>query len=176
VLVHAGASGTGSMNIQVAMALGARVATTVDDEAKAAFARDLGAELVIDVRSSDFVAAARDWTGGKGVDVVIDNLGGAILQRSLHALRPLGIVVSMGFVAGEQATFHVREFFFAHQQIRGTLMGDVDDLEWGLHLVAAGKVKPLLDRTLPLAAAAHAHEIIAANRVLGNLVLLPWAA
>jgi NADPH:quinone reductase-like Zn-dependent oxidoreductase len=176
VLVHAGASGTGSMNIQVAKALGARIATTVDDEAKAAFARGLGAELVIDVRTSDFVAAARDWTGGKGVDVVVDNLGGAILQRSLHALRPLGIVVSMGFVAGEQATFHVREFFFAHQQIRGTLMGDVEDLEWGLRLVAAGKVKPLLDRTLPLAAAAHAHELIASNRVVGNLVLLPWAA
>jgi D-arabinose 1-dehydrogenase-like Zn-dependent alcohol dehydrogenase len=70
----------------------------------------------------------------------------------------------------------VREFFFAHKQIRGTLMGDVADLEWGLQLVAKRQVKPLLDRTLPLAQAANAHQLIAENRVRGNLVLLPWAA
>lgn len=176
VLVHAGASGTGSMNIQIARALGARVATTVDSADKAELARSLGAELVVDVRKRDFVPAVREWTGGRGADVAIDNLGGDVLQQTLNALRPLGVLVAMGFVAGEHAAFHVREFFFAHKQIRGTLMGDVADLEWGLELVADGRVKPLLDRALPLAEAAKAHRLIAANEVRGNLVLLPWAA
>jgi NADPH:quinone reductase-like Zn-dependent oxidoreductase len=176
VLVHAGASGTGSMNIQVARALGARVAATVDSTEKGELARSLGAELVVDVRRADFVAAVREWTDGRGADVAIDNLGGDVLQHTLDALRPLGVLVAMGFVAGEHASFHVREFFFAHKQIRGTLMGDVADLEWGLALVAAGRVKPLLDRSLPLGDAAQAHRLIAANDVRGNLVLLPWAA
>jgi NADPH:quinone reductase-like Zn-dependent oxidoreductase len=128
------------------------------------------------VRRADFVAAVREWTDGRGADVAIDNLGGDVFQQTIDALRPLGVVVAMGFVAGEHATFHVREFFFAHKQIRGTLMGDVADLEAGLGLVADGRVKPLLDRALPLAEAAQAHRLIAANDVRGNLVLLPFAA
>jgi NADPH:quinone reductase-like Zn-dependent oxidoreductase len=174
VLIHAGAAGTGSMNIQVAHALGARVATTVQGGEKAQFVTDLKAELVIDVEKENFVEKVKEWTHGEGVDVVIDNLGGSILQESLNALRPQGIVVAMGFVAGLEATFHVREFFFTHKQIRGTLMGSVEDLEWGLEQVTAGKIKPLMDRTLPLEQASIAHQLLAANATAGNLVLLPW--
>jgi NADPH:quinone reductase-like Zn-dependent oxidoreductase len=174
VLVHAGAAGTGSMNIQVAHALGARVATTVQGEEKARFARDLKAELVIDVENDDFVAKVKEWTDGEGVDVVFDNLGGDVLQESLNAVRKQGIVVAMGFVAGVQTKFHVREFFFSHKQIRGTLMGDIDDLKWGLEQVASGRIKPLLDRALPLTEAHIAHGLLATNATAGNLVLLPW--
>jgi len=174
VLVHAGAAGTGSMNIQVAHALGARVATTVQGEEKARFARDLKAELVIDVEKDDFVDRVKEWTNGDGADVVFDNLGGDILQKSLNAVRKQGIVVAMGFVAGVQTSFNVRDFFFTHKQIRGTLMGDLDDLKWGLEQVAAGKIKPLIDRTLPLAEAHIAHRLLATNATTGNLVLLPW--
>jgi NADPH:quinone reductase len=176
VLVHAGASGTGSMNIQIAKALGARVATTVNNAKKVELAERAGADLVIDMGSEDFVAAARRWSGGNGVDVVIDNLGGAIFPRSLDALRPLGTLVAMGFVAGTEVSFHVRNFFFAHKQIKGTLMGDADDLAWGLSLVKEGKVVPLLDTALPLRDAAEAHRRLAANAVRGNLAMLPWAA
>jgi NADPH:quinone reductase-like Zn-dependent oxidoreductase len=175
VLVHAGASGTGSMNIQVARSLGSRVATTVDDDDKAAFARELGAELVVDVRRDDFVARVREWSGG-GADVVIDNLGGTVLPHSLQAARVGGTVVAMGFVTGQEATIHVREFFFTHKRLLGTLMGDMDDFRWGLEQVRAGRIKPLLDRTFPLAEAAEAHRRLAANRARGNFVLLPWAA
>ena len=174
ILVHAGAAGTGSMNIQVAHALEASVATTVQGEEKAQFARELGAELVIDIEKENFVEKVKEWTNGKGVDVVIDNLGGNVLQDSLNAVRKQGIVVAMGFVAGVQTSFDVRDFFFSHKQIRGTLMGDIDDLKWGLEQVAAGKIKPLLDRTLPLAEANVAHGLVAANATAGNLVLLPW--
>ena len=80
----------------------------------------------------------------------------------------------MGFVAGVETKFHVRDFFFSHKQIRGTLMGDIEDLKWGLEQVAAGKIKPLIDRTLPLEEANVAHGLLAANATAGNLVLLPW--
>jgi NADPH2:quinone reductase len=175
VIVHAGASGTGSMSLQIAKAIGAKVAATVDDDRKAGLAERLGADLVIDVRRTDFVAATREWTGGRGVDVVIDNLGGEVLRRSIDAARPGGTVVTMGFVAGQEATIHVREFFFGHKRLLGTLMGDVADFRWGLEQVAAGRVRPLLDRTFPLARAADAHRVLAANEARGNLVLLPWA-
>jgi NADPH:quinone reductase len=174
VLIHAGAAGTGSMNIQVARALGAHVATTVDSDEKAAFARDLGAELVIDVRQQDFVAEAKRWTNGRGVDVVIDNLGGTVLPKSLQAVKTQGVVVAMGFVTGTDVTFNVRDFFFSHKTIRGTLMGTVEDLQWGLKQVAAGRIKPLLDTALPLSQAHVAHDLIARNVPKGNLVLLPW--
>jgi NADPH:quinone reductase-like Zn-dependent oxidoreductase len=172
VLIHAGASGTGSMNIQVAKALGARVATTVDSEEKAEFARALGADIVIDVTRADFVAACREWTGGRGLDVVIDNLGGRILQRSLNAARVGGTVVAMGFVDGVEVAFHIREFFFTHKRLLGTLMGDVSDLQWGLDMVKRGRIRPSLDRALPLEDAAEAHRLLAANNVRGNLVLM----
>jgi NADPH:quinone reductase-like Zn-dependent oxidoreductase len=174
VLIHAGAAGTGSMNIQVAHALGAQVAATVQGEQKARFARDLGVEMVIDVEQENFVDKVKEWTDGKGVDVVVDNLGGNVLQDSLKAVRTQGIVVAMGFVAGVEATFHVRDFFFTHKQIRGTLMGDVEDLKWGLEQVKDGKIKPLVDRTLPLEQANVAHQLLATNATAGNLVLLPW--
>ncbi len=104
VLVHAGASGTGSMAIQVAKALGADVATTVRNDAKGESAKTLGADLVINTRQDDFVEAVQKWTGGQGADVVIDNLGGTVLPRSIDALKALGIVVVFGFVAGTEVT------------------------------------------------------------------------
>jgi NADPH2:quinone reductase len=175
VLIQAGAAGTSTFNIQLAKALGAQVATTVDSDEKAQLARKLGADLVIDVRQRDFVKDVVDWTGGRGADVVVDNLGGAVLQRSMDATRVGGTIVTMGFVAGNEATFKVREFFFTHKTLRGTLMGDVEDLKWGLDLVADGLVEPVLDREFALADAAAAHEAVGSNAVLGNVVLLPWA-
>jgi NADPH:quinone reductase-like Zn-dependent oxidoreductase len=173
VLVHAGASGTGSMNLQIAKALGAKVATTVDAADKAELARSLGADLVIDANTQDFVAAVREWSGGRGADVVIDNLGGHVLPRSLDAARVGGTVVAMGFVTGVDVTFHIRNFFFTHKRLLGTLMGDVEDFRFGLELVRQGKVRPLLDRTLPLSKAAEAHRLISSNQVVGNIVLVP---
>ena len=173
VLIHAGASGTGTMNIQVAHALGARVASTVQGERQAKLASSLGAELVIDVHSRDFVKDVVAWTDGRGVDVAIDNLGGDILQKSIDATRVNGAIVAMGFVAGVDVRFHIRNFFFTHKRLLGTLMGDVADFRWGLEQIRAGKIRPLLDRALPLAEAAEAHRLIASNAVNGNLVLKP---
>lgn len=175
VLVHAGASGTGSMIVQIARALGARVAATVRSPDKADFVRGLGAELVAPIGAGDgFVAAVREWSGG-GVDVVIDNLGGSVVQASLDALAGQGRLVSMGMVMGLEATIQLRPFFFAQKRILGTLMGDVADLAWGLEQVRAGRIRPALDRVLPLARAAEAHARLAEGAALGGIVLDPWA-
>jgi NADPH:quinone reductase-like Zn-dependent oxidoreductase len=175
VLVHAGASGTGSMNIQIARALGARVATTVRSKDKARFVEDLGAELIVELDDPAFATRISDWTSGAGVHAVIDNLGGEILPRSLQVMRPLGRLVSMGMVAGLESTIQLRPLFFAQQQILGTLMGDVGDLKWGLEQVRAGKIKPLVDEVFPLDQASAAHARLAAGSARGNLVLQPWA-
>ena len=175
VLVHSGASGSGSMQIQVAKTLGAQVATTVRSEAKGELAKKAGADLVINTQAEDFVSRVQEWTGGLGADVVIDNLGGDVLPKSIDAARPLGVVVAFGFVAGTSVTFDIRNFFFAQKQLRGSMASDIEDLQWGLEQVRAGRIKPLLDRTLPLNEAAEAHRLIAANQVAGNIVLMPWA-
>ena len=175
VLVHAGASGSGSMLIQVAKALGAEVATTIRNDAKAKFAREAGADLVINARTEDVVERVKEWTGGQGADVVIDNMGGDVLAKSIEAVKALGVVVAFGFAAGPEVSFDIRSLFFAQKQLKGTMASDIEDLEWGLEQVEAGTIKPLLDRALPLREAAEAHRLIANNEVKGNLVLLPWA-
>ena len=174
VLVHSGASGSGSMQIQVAKALGADVATTVRDDGKGEYAKSLGADLVINTRKEDFVERVKQWTGGRGADVVIDNLGGTVLPQSIDAVKALGTVVAFGFMAGTEVTFDIRNFFFGQKQLRGSMASDAEDFEWGLEQARAGRIKPVLDRTLPLSQAAEAHRLISTNQVSGNIVLLPW--
>jgi NADPH:quinone reductase len=174
VLVTAGASGSGNMHIQVAKALGARVAATVRDEAKGEFVKSQGADLVINTRKEDLVQRIKAWTDGKGADVAIDNVGGNELPAVIDAVRPFGIIVAYGFMGGAETTMNVREFFFTQKQLRGTIFADPEDLQWGLEQIRAGRIKPALDRTFPLSQAAEAHRLLAANEVKGNFVLLPW--
>jgi len=176
VLVHSGAGGAGSMQVQVAKALGAQVATTIRNEAKLNLVKEAGADLIINTSKEDFVARVKEWTDGRGADVVIDNLGGDALSKSIDAAKAQGVIVAFGFVAGTQVTFDIRNFFFGQKQLRGTMASDISDLEWGLEQVRQGKIKPLLDRTLPLEKASEAHRLIANNEVAGSIVLLPWAA
>lgn len=173
VLVTAGASGSGHMQIQVAKALGARVATTVRSDDKGEFVKSRGADSVINTKTEDVVERVKDWTGGRGVDVAIDNVGGRELARTIEAVRSLGIIVVYGFMGGESAQINVRELFFTQKQLRGTIFADPEDLQWGLEQVRLGRIKPALDRTFPLSQAADAHRLIAANQVKGNVVLLP---
>ena len=174
VLVQAGASGSGSMQIQVAKALGAEVATTVRSDAKGEWAKSIGADLVINTREQNLVDTIRDWTGGQGADVVIDNLGGDVLAKSIEAAKVLGVIVAFGFAADPQVSFDVRSLFFAQKQLRGSMASDPEDLAWGLEQVRAGRIRPLLDRAMPLSQAAEALRLVATNQVKGNVVLLPW--
>lgn len=174
VLVTAGASGSGSMHIQVAKALGAKVAATVRDDGKGDYVKSHGADLVINTRKEDVVGRVRAWSGGKGADVAIDNVGGSELARTIEAVRPFGIIVAYGFTSGAEATINVRDFFFSQKQLRGTIFADLEDLRWGLDQVREGRIKAALDRTFPLSRAAEAHRRLADNQVKGNFVLLPW--
>ncbi len=167
VLVHAGASGTGSFAIQVAKALGARVAATVRTPKKAGFVKSLGAEEVF--TGQDIESAVQSWSGG-GVDVVIDNLGGVSLAQSLNMTKPMGKVVLLGNILGLHSTVPVRSIFFPQRQIRGTLMGNLADLQWGLEQVGIGKIKPTLDRVFKLDHGSKAHERLAAGEATGNMV------
>lgn len=173
VLVHAGASSTGMMSIQIAKALGARVVTTVQNEDSANIAKGCGADFVINSSEQDFVAAINEWTADKGVDVAIDNLGGDILQQTIHAVRPQGIIVTTGFMAGTEVTIDVRNFFFTQKQLRGTLVGDIEDFSRWLPAIKKGQIKPLIDSTLPLSLAAKAHERISNNQAVGAIILIP---
>ena len=174
IVVHGAASGTGSISLQIAKALGAEVAATIRTPEKEDFVKSLGADLVIKTESENFVEVVRDWTEGKGADAIIDNLGGSFLSESLKALKPLGILVSMGIVTGAKTTIELFPFFFAQQQIRGTLMGDLNDLIWGLEQVKAGKIKPTLDKIYSLERADEAHTRLAAGEALGTIVLKPF--
>ena len=139
-------------------------------------ATSIGADLIINTTQDDLIHRTKEWTGGRGADVVIDNLGGDVLAKSIEAVKPMGTVVAFGFAAGPQVSFDIRRLFFAQKQLRGSMASDLEDLQWGLEHVRAGRIRPLVDRTLPLSEAAEAHRLISTNQVAGNLVLLPWAA
>jgi len=174
VLVQAGASGSGSMAIQVAKSLGARVIATVSTPAKAELARKLGADEVIFYRDADVVATVREWTRGDGVDAVIDPVGGVSLAGSLASLRPRGVLVSFGLSGGAEARIpHLYPFFRNELRIAGSWMGSMAELRFGLDLVKAGRIRAAVDQVLPLRAARDAHERIERSDVAGKLVLLP---
>lgn len=177
VLVQAGASGSGSMAIQVAKALGAHVITAVSTEMKAAFARAIGADEIVRYRETDVSATVRAWAGAGGIDVVIDPVGGATLAASLECLRPRGTVVNLGLSGGTQATIpHLYPFFRNERRIVGSWMGSMAELDFGLGLVKQGKIRSALHKTLPLDQAREAHRMMARGEVVGKLALLPWAA
>ncbi len=174
VLIQAGASGSGSMCIQMAKALGAKVATTVGDDSKIEVATNCGADLVINHRKENFREKVLEWSEGKGVDVVIDNVGGGILNDNLMSMRPGGILVNFGLVGGVKDEINFAMMIFNQYQFRGSMMGSMNELREGFALVEAGKIKPVLDRTFPLREASKAHQYIEDRKVKGNVVLLPW--
>jgi NADPH:quinone reductase-like Zn-dependent oxidoreductase len=177
VLVQAGASGSGSMAIQVAKAFGAQVIATVSTDKKAALARSLGADEVVRYRDADVAAAVRRWAGGDGIDVVIDPVGGATLADSLECLKPRGVIVNFGLTGGAAATIpHLYPFFRNEKRLVGAWMGSMEELKLGLDLVRKGKIRPALHKTLPLREAREAHRMIGRAEVVGKLALLPWAA
>ena len=187
VLITAGSSGVGTFAIQVAKVLGAEVATTIRNEAKRDLLEAIGADLIINTRTekagsgtartpNDLSERVRAWTGGAGVDVVIDQVAGDLFPELVDLTRAQGIIVAVGFLGGTKVAFDIRQFFFGQRQIRGSLAGDIDDLRWALEQVKTGRIRPVLDRVMPLTEVADAHRLVAANQVTGNLVLQPWAA
>ncbi|MEV7612454.1 NADP-dependent oxidoreductase [Streptomyces sp. NPDC089799] len=162
VLVHAAAGGVGHLAVQIAKARGAYVIGTAS-AAKHGFVRSLGADEVIDYRTTDFVTAATD------IDVVVDTVGGEYGPRSLRTLRPGGIVVSLASpaeaaLAGEAERLGVRAVFMAVE-------ADHAGMAEIAALAADGRLRPHIAGTFPLAEAGKAHELSASGRTVGKIVL-----
>lgn len=171
VLVHGGGSGVGVAAIQIAKLHGAQVITTVGADDKIAPARALGADLVVNYRGADFVEAVRGATGKRGVDAVIEHVGGEVFARSIRAVRNGGRIVTCGATAGFTPELDLRHVFFRQIEILGSTMGSKADLLAVLGHVAAGRLRPIVYRTLPLADAAAAHRLVESRAIFGKVVL-----
>ena len=171
VLVQAGGSGVGSAGIQIAKLWHATVYTTVGTAEKAKRARDLGADETILYRETDFVAAVRALTGKRGVDIVFEHVGGETFERSLKALARGGRLVTCGATSGGDATINIRLIFFKLLSILGSTMGSVAELHEVVKHVEAGRLKPVIDRVLPLASIAEGHRALENRETFGKVVL-----
>jgi NADPH:quinone reductase-like Zn-dependent oxidoreductase len=173
VLVHAAGSGVGSIAIQIAKLRGARVITTASSDDKLAKARELGADLTINYTSPDWPKEVRRLTDRKGVDVVVEHTGAATWPGSISALKNSGRLVTCGATSGFDARTDLRQVFYRHLTLLGSFMGSKGELLEAMKFVAAGKIRAVVDRVLPLSEARQAHELLESRGQFGKVVLTP---
>ncbi|HEY7365854.1 MAG TPA: zinc-binding dehydrogenase [Methylomirabilota bacterium] len=173
VLVQAAGSGVGSAAIQIARLAGARVMTTVGSDDKIEFARALGAEHVVNYRRQDFVEEAKRWTGKRGVDVVIEHIGGETFERSTYALTRLGTLVSIGSHDTHWGRLDLRHVYSKNLRIVGTNLGSILELRAILDQVLAGRLRPVVDRAFPLSQARAAVQYVLDRKNKGKVILVP---
>jgi NADPH:quinone reductase len=182
LLVHAGASGVGSAAIQLGKHAGATVITTSGGPAKTAACRELGAEVALDHTTDDWVAAVKQATGGRGADVIWDPVGGDVFDASRRCIAFEGRLVVVGFAGGripEAPASHVLVKNYSvvglhwglYRRYEPALITETHDALLRLH--AAGVVRPLIDRVLPLEQAVEALGLLATRQVTGKIVLRP---
>lgn len=179
-LVHAGASGVGTAAIQIARAIGARVAVTASG-GKVEACRDLGADLAVDYGTDDFVAETKDWTDGRGVDVVLDVVGGEYLARNVDALALGGHIVQVGVMGAGNATFALGALLPKRASITGTVLRS-RPLEEKIavsrrfeHEVVprfdSGELRPVIDSRYPLDEIGAAHQRMEDNANVGKILI-----
>jgi putative PIG3 family NAD(P)H quinone oxidoreductase len=183
LLVHGGSSGIGTMAIQLGKAFGARVACTAGSAQKLARCRELGADIAINYREEDFVAALHDATGGAGADVILDLMGASYLARNLAALATdgrLAIIgrqggsraeIDLGVLQGKRASVHATTLRARPAGQKAAVVAAVRDHVWPL--IGTGQVKAVIDRELPMSQAPAAHRAMAASEHIGKIVLVP---
>jgi len=173
ILVQAAGSGIGSAAIQLAKHLGARVITTVGSDEKNVSAKKMGADHVINYKTTDFAKEARKLTQDQGVDVVFEHIGGETFQKSLAALSKKGRLVTCGATSGPTAQIDLRFLYMRQHSIMGSYMGGHSELLEAIKLLEAGIVKPVVDTVFPLKDAGKAHERMLARKNIGKIVLKP---
>ena len=173
VLVQAAGSGVGSAAIQIAGLVGARVMTTVGSDDKIEFAKSLGAEHVVNYRTQDFVEEAKRWTDKRGVDVVIEHIGGETFERSSYALTRLGTLVSIGSHDTHWGRLDLRHVYSKNLRILGTNLGSILELRTILDYVRAGKLRPVIDRAFALKDAGAAVQRLLDRKNKGKVLLVP---
>lgn len=173
VLIVGASSGVASAGIQIAKMLGARVLATTSSEQKAARAREIGADEVINYRADSVIERVRTLTSKKGVDVVFDHVGASIWEENIKMLAKGGRLVTCGATSGYEARTDLRYIFYKQLQILGSTMGRKGDLMTIMNLIGQGKLKPVIDRVLPLTEVRQAHQIVEDGRHFGKIVLVP---
>ncbi|MFZ0832388.1 MAG: NAD(P)H-quinone oxidoreductase [Mycobacterium sp.] len=184
VLLHGGGSGIGTHGIQVARALGARVAVTAGSAEKLDAAAALGADITINYRDEDFVERIREETGGNGADVILDIIGAKYLDRNVDALAPDGRLVVIGMQGGTTAELNLGKLLAKRAGViatalrsrpvdgsagKGAIVGEVVEHVWPM--IERGKVRPVIGATLPIQRAAEAHRLLPEGEVTGKVVL-----
>jgi NADPH:quinone reductase len=182
LLVHGGSSGIGTTAIQLARARGARVFATAGSAAKCEACERLGAERAINYREADFVAVVRDLTGGRGVDVVLDMVGGEYFARNLDVLAVEGRLVEIATLHGVKAELNIQTVMVRRLTITGSTLRPRPVAEKGAiaaalrqqvwPLLESGAVRPVVHATFPLRDAAEAHRVMEAGEHIGKLVLV----
>src|ERR671929_522328 len=184
-LVHGGSSGIGTMAIQLAARVGARVFTTAGTDAKLAFCRELGAEVLINYREQDFAERIAEETGGRGVDVVLDNMGAKYLTPNVASLGVGGRLVIIGMQGGTRTEIDLNAMMRRRLTVHATTLRSRPPSGPGgkAEIVAAvrhdvwpdverGVVRPIVDRRLPMSQAAEAHRVVDASEHVGKVLLL----
>ena len=181
LLVHGGSSGIGTMAIQLATAHGARVAVTAGSAEKLEFCEQLGASILINYREEDFVERVRAATDGRGVDVILDNMGAKYLMRNVAALADGGRLVIIGMQGGVKAELDIGALLRKRGSVMATalrsrspeekaaIVSAVREQVWPL--VEAGRVRPIVHATYPIEQVAAAHEEMESSRHIGKILL-----
>lgn len=184
LLIHGGASGIGSHAIQVARALGARVAVTAGSPEKLQLCRELGAQITVDYRDEDFVARLKEETDGAGADVILDIMGAAYLDRNIDALATDGQLVIIGMQGGVKAELNVAKLLAKRARVIGTTLrarpvtgtnsksaiaAAVTASVWPM--IAGDRVRPVIGTRLPIQQAGEAHQLMLSGKTFGKILL-----
>jgi NADPH2:quinone reductase len=186
LLVHGGSSGIGTTAIMLAKAFGATVIVTAGSPDKCEACRRLGADVAVNYRDEDFVAATKAATAGKGADVILDMVGGGYVQRNFDAAAVEGRIVQIAFLEGAKVTLDLTRLMLKRLTFTGSTLRSrsvaekaaiarqLEDRVWPL--VAEGRLRPVIHATLPLAEAAKAHALMESSAHIGKIVLLAGAS
>ncbi|XP_034698226.1 quinone oxidoreductase PIG3-like [Vitis riparia] len=182
-LVHGGSSGIGIFAIQIAKYIGARVFVTAGNEEKLAVCKDLGADVCINYKTEDFVARVKEETSGKGVDVILDTIGGAYFQRNVDSLNADGRLFIIGFQGGTVAEVNLSGLLARRLTVqaaglrnrslenKAVIVSEVEKNVWPA--IMAGKVKTVVYKYFPLTDAAEAHLLMESGKHFGKILLIP---
>ena len=186
LLVHGGTSGIGTTAIQLAKAFGAKVIATAGSADKCKACLELGADRAVNYKTEDFVAAVKEATGGKGVDVTLDMVGGDYTERNIIAAAEDGRIVQIATLGGADVKLNIARLMMKRLTLTGsTLRPRTREVKAGFAraleakvwpLLASGKVKVVMDSTFPLAKAADAHRRLETSEHIGKIVLVVEAS
>jgi len=181
LMIHGGSSGIGTTAIQIASALGSRVIATAGSDEKCQACLDLGAERAVNYREEDFVAAAKDFGKGKGINVILDMVGGDYIQKNIKAAAPDGRIVNIAFLQGAKVEVNFMPLMLKRLTLTGSTLRSQSIARKGeiAHqlkrtvwpLIEAGRIKPVIFKEFPLNEAKNAHELMESSAHIGKIML-----